>query len=105
MASKVWNGLVITYYISYLFLIIPPLGLYFLFSNGYKRSRNRTKVRRIIKKGGLPKDIQKEVRKSYRESLNTFKILNLVKNMDQFSTSSKEEDTKKFSKIFKTVLK
>jgi len=100
MLSKFWNVLVITYYISYLFLIIPPLALYYLFANGYRRRRNKRTVSKILKKGGLPKELQKGIRQSYRDQLKTFKIINLVKNSKGIK-GSKDEDKTNFAGFFK----
>ena len=101
MASKLWNVLVIIYYISYLFLIIIPLSLYFLITNSYRRNRNKRTVRKILKNGELPKELQKDIRKSYKSMLNSFKILNFIKNNKTFKISKNEDDKVNFSNIFK----
>ena len=100
MSSTIWNIFVSMYYISYLIILIPFLVLYYLFANCYRRVRNKRKVKRILKQGGLPEELSKGVSNSYKNMMKLFKISNLVKAQNFIKSSNKDKENSKFPRVF-----
>ena len=104
MTSKLWNVLVIIYYISYLILVIPFLVLYFAIANSYRRGRNKRKVVRILKKRGLPKDFYRQVGKSYKKQMKTFTIWELAKAQKRFNIPNKDKESDDMPSFVKSFI-
>ena len=103
MTNKLWNVLVIIYYISALILVFPFFGLYLSSTNSYRRGRNRRKVIRILRQKGLPKELYKEIGKTYRKQLRTFTLWQLMKAQKDLNLSGKDDENSKSFNFVKSV--
>ncbi|MCE7741584.1 MAG: hypothetical protein GOP50_03930 [Candidatus Heimdallarchaeota archaeon] len=93
MMNKIWYVLVSIYYVSYLLLFLPLLLIFITGSNSYKRSRNKRKVRRIIRNSSMPKELRKEVTQSYKRSMKIFSIRKII-SQNLFSDSKEKVSEK-----------
>ena len=76
MSKTLWSIFWSTLYITYMGVIFPYFFLYLIISSSRKLSRNKIIVRRELKRSGIPRDLRREIAKSYS---NGFRISNMIK--------------------------
>jgi len=59
-------------------------------SNSYRRGRNNRKIRRIIKRSDIPKELRKEVTRSYKQSMKIFSIRKMIRSQNLLGGFKKE---------------
>ncbi len=68
----------------------------------YRKGRNKRKVKRILRRGGLPKELRKGVSQSYKSMLKSFSIRSVMKSQGLTGTSEEEKEKFGFVKTFKS---
>ncbi len=75
-------------YILYMLTILPWYFVYIFSSNGTRRAINRRRVNRELKKFGVPRDIRRVARRSYKKSV---KILSIRRGIKLFRLSRRKK--------------
>lgn len=78
MTKTMWAIFWTTLYITYLAGFLPYLMLYLLIQNSVKKARNTEMVGRNLKKYGVPRELRREVKKTYSNTLSFGKMLKLA---------------------------
>ncbi|OLS31953.1 MAG: hypothetical protein HeimAB125_13710 [Candidatus Heimdallarchaeota archaeon AB_125] len=78
-------------YVAYLILVLPLILLYYFITNPIRRRSNQRKLRKILQKGGVSKELRKEVLGSYKNFTKIFSISRILK---QRGESDKKLDLK-----------
>ena len=85
--KTMWSIFWITLRITYLAGFLPYLMLFILIQSSIRKSRNAEIVNRELKKYNVPKDLRKELRKSFS---NTLSLDRMLKFADLNKTMNKE---------------
>ena len=65
-------------YIAYLIVVFPLIVLYFFVTNPIRRIRNKRVLNKVLKKGGVPKALRKEIVGSYKDFTKVLGIRNIM---------------------------
>lgn len=84
MATKGWAIIMSSLYILYMVTILPWYFAFIFSTNATKREINKRKVNKELKKCGVPRDIRRVARRSYK---NSVKILSIRRGMKLFRLS------------------
>ncbi|NPD88274.1 MAG: hypothetical protein HGN29_06105 [Asgard group archaeon] len=87
MTKTLWAIFWITLYITYLGGIFPYFILYLLILSPIRKSRNKELVGRYLKEYGIPRELRRELKKSYS---NTQSLGNMLKLADIQRPSEKK---------------
>ena len=88
LSSKFYSIIMISNYVAYLILVLPFIVLYYFITNPIRRMQNQRRLRKILKKGGVPKKLRHEVSGSYK---NFTKIVSFNKIILQRKGLEKEK--------------
>lgn len=78
MTKTLWAIFWTTLYITYLGGIFPYLMLSLLILSSIRKTRNKEIVGKNLKKYGVPKELRKELKKSYANTLSLDRMLKLA---------------------------
>ncbi len=67
MSGKFYSIVMSINYVAYLILVLPFLVLYYFMTNPIRRKNNKRKLNNILKNGGIPRELRKEVIGHYTE--------------------------------------
>jgi hypothetical protein len=95
MASKGWAIFMSSMYILYMVSIFPWYFFFLISSNGIKRGINKRTVNRELKKCGVPRDIRRDTRRSYKKSV---KILSIATGIKMIRLARVNKKSKKIIK-------
>ena len=95
MATKGWVIFMSSLYILYMFTILPWYFVFMFSSNAANRERNKRIVNRELKKYGVPRDIRRATRKSYK---NSVKILSIRRGIKLFRLSRRRKKSTEIRK-------
>ena len=87
MTKTMWAIFITTLRITYMAGTFPYLILYLLIQNSIKKARNKEIIGKNLRKYGVPKELRKELKKSYSD---TFSLGKMLKYAD-ISKSSKSK--------------
>ncbi|MCG3221599.1 MAG: hypothetical protein H7641_09495 [Candidatus Heimdallarchaeota archaeon] len=78
MTKTLWAIFWTTLYITYLGGIFPYLMLYLLILSSIRKSRNKEIVGKNLRNYGVPRELRRELKKSYSNTLSLSKMLKLA---------------------------
>jgi hypothetical protein len=79
MSNKLLSIIMLINYVAYLILVLPLIFLYYFLTNPFRRVRSKRELRKILKQGGIPKDLRKKVVGSYTDFTKALSFRNLIK--------------------------
>jgi len=85
LTDKLYSIVVSINYVSYLIIVLPLMLLYYLITNPVKRTRNQRALRKELKKGGIPKQLRKEIAESYKDLTKLFSFSSILKMRKEVS--------------------
>jgi hypothetical protein len=91
--KTMWSIFWITLRITYLAGFLPYLMLFILIQNSIRKSRNSELVVRELKKYNVPKDLRKELKKSFSNTLSLDKMLKFA-NLERNRSKEHKEKNK-----------
>jgi len=100
MATKGWAIFMSSLYILYMLTIFPWYFFFIFSSNGINRGINKRIVNRELKKCGVPRDIRRATRRSYKKSV---KILSIGTGMKMIRLARVNKKSKKIIKDKDTI--
>lgn len=95
MATKGWAIFMSSLYILYMLIILPWYFVFVFSSNGAKRGINKRIVNKELKKYGVPRDIRRAARKSYKNSVKILGIRRGIKLLRLARGRKKSEEIRK----------
>ncbi|MCK4895653.1 MAG: hypothetical protein KAS47_02525 [Candidatus Heimdallarchaeota archaeon] len=95
MATKGWAIFMSSLYILYMLIILPWYFVFVFSSNGAKRGINKGIVNKELKKCGVPRDIRRASRKSYKNSVKILGIRRSIKLIQLARGRKKSKEIKK----------